>query len=220
MSRQEGPLRILVLSDRVHDSLYSPLIKSQFKGVDFVLSCGDLPFPYLEYVLTMLNVPLLYVSGNHDRPTHTVDGRGVEWPEGAIDIDGRLFTLRLPNRRSLAIVGFGGSMNYGGTTNQYTEWEMRKRVAVLELRLAWNRWGRRRGIDLLVTHAPPFGIHDGTDQCHKGFQSFLGFIRRHHPMYHVHGHMHPSYGYDTEPRRYHETEIRNIYGYELLEITP
>lgn len=219
MSRQDGPLRILVLSDRVHDSLYSPLIKSQFEDIDFVLSCGDLPFPYLEYVLTMLNVPLLYVPGNHDRPTHTSDGRTVEWPEGAVNIDGRVFTLRLPHRRPLTIVGLGGSMNYGGSTNQYTERQMRRRIAAIDLRLLGNRWGKRRDVDLLVTHAPPLGIHDGDDQCHKGFRSFLGFIQRHRPCYHFHGHVHPSYGYDAAPRRYHETEIRNVCGYELLEIS-
>ncbi len=219
MIRQETNLRILVLSDQVHELLYSSLIKSQFEDIDFVLSCGDLPFPYLEYVLTMLNVPLLYVPGNHDRPTHTIDGRTVAWPEGAVNIDGRAFTLRLSNRPPLTVVGFGGSMKYGGTTNQYTNWEMRTRVAAIELRLLWNRWVKRRGVDILVTHAPPLGIHDGKDLCHKGFRSFLGFIRRHRPIYHFHGHVHPAYGYDVEPRKYYGTEIRNIYGYELLEMS-
>jgi len=219
MIRQETSLRVLVLSDQVCELLYSFAITSGFEGVDLVLSCGDLPFPYLEYVLTMLNVPLLYVPGNHDRPTHTADGRTVEWPEGAINIDARAITLRLPNRHPLTIVGFGGSMNYGGATNQYTEWEMRKRIAAIELRLLWNRWVKRRGIDILVTHAPPLGIHDGEDQCHRGFRSFLGFIRRYRPMYHFHGHVHPAYGYDAAPRRYSQTEIRNVYGYELLEIS-
>jgi uncharacterized protein len=219
MSRQEKGWRILVVSDEVREILYSASILTEFKDIDLVLSCGDLPFPYLEFVLTMLNVPLLYVPGNHDRPIYTSDGRTVEYPEGAMNIDGRATTLCHPNRRPLTIAGLGGSMYYGGAKNQYTEWEMRRRIARLELRLAWNRLGRGRGIDLLVTHAPPNGIHDGADQCHKGFQSFLGFIRRQRPLYHIHGHMHPSYGYDTKPRQYYETEVRNIFGYELLEIS-
>jgi len=209
-----------VLSDQVREILYSSSLRSAFKEIDFVLSCGDLPFPYLEFVLTTLNVPLLYVPGNHDRTIHTSDGRTVSHPEGAVNIDRRIYTLKLPNRRPLTLVGLGGSMYYGGSTNQYTDWEMRKRMVGLEMRLTWNRWFRKRKVDLFVTHAPAFGIHDGADQCHRGFQSFLGFIRRQRPIYHVHGHMHPSYGYDTEPRQYHDTEVRNIYGYELLEISP
>lgn len=218
MNRQETSLRVLVISDQVREILYSSAIMLEFGAVDLVLSCGDLPFPYLEYILTMLNVPLLYVPGNHDRPTHTSAGRTVAWPEGAVNIDGHVITLRLPNRRPITVVGFGGSMKYSGSTNQYTEREMRRRIATIEPRLLWNRWVRRRDVDLLITHAPPLGIHDGDDQCHTGFRSFLGFIRRHRPMYHFHGHVHPSYGYDIEPRRYHETEVRNVYGYEVLEI--
>jgi len=213
MTGQRNVLQILVVSDHVREVLYSPAIREQFSNVDLVISCGDLPFPYLEYILTMLNVPLLYVPGNHDRPTYTSEGRVVSWPEGAINIDGRVFTLRGSNHRPLKIAGLGGSMHYGGSLHQYTEWQMRKRMAKLELRLL-----RKRGVDLFVTHAPPFGIHDGTDRCHTGFRSFGSFIRRYQPMYHLHGHVHPSYGYDVAPRQYHGTEIRNIYGYELLEI--
>jgi len=40
----------------------------RFGDVELVLSCGDLPYYYLEYIVSMLNVPLLYVHGNHDAP--------------------------------------------------------------------------------------------------------------------------------------------------------
>ena len=33
---------------------------------DLVIGCGDLPFDYLEYLVSRLDVPLLYVPGNHD----------------------------------------------------------------------------------------------------------------------------------------------------------
>jgi len=218
MSRQQENLRVLVLSDHVHESLYSPAIRERFSGVDAVISCGDLPFPYLEYILTLLNVPLLYVPGNHDRPMQTADGRTIHAPEGATNIDGRLVTLRFPGCEPVTVAGLGGSMWYGGGAYQYTEREMSKRARALEARLLWNRWLGRGGLDVFVTHAPPDGIHAGQDLCHRGFRAFLGFIRRTEPRYHFHGHVHPSYGYDTDPRQYHRTEVRNVYGYEVVEI--
>lgn len=212
--------QILIVSDHVREILYTPAIREQFSGVNLVISCGDLPFPYLEYIVTMLNVPLLYVPGNHDRPTYTDSGRIIEAPEGATNVDGRVITLTGKSHRPLTVVGFGGSMYYGGSMHQYTEWQMRKRVARVEPTLLVNRWIRKRGVDLLVTHAPPYGVHDGTDQCHTGFRAFGGFIRRYQPMFHLHGHVHPSYGYDVTPQQYHGTEIRNTYGYDLLEMEP
>jgi len=212
------PVRILVLSDRVDDSVYSSAVVDKFGDVDLVIACGDLPFPYLEYVLTMLNVPLAYVPGNHDRPTHTSDGRTVQFPEGAINVDGRVVTVRLAGERCVTIVGFGGSMAYGGRRHQYTESAMRGRALRVLPRLLWRRWARGRGADLLVTHAPPQGIHDGQDRCHSGFRTFLTLIRWARPLYHLHGHIHPSYGIDIVPRRLNGTEIRNVYGTDVIEV--
>jgi uncharacterized protein len=220
MKAGKSAIKVLVLSDRVSEFLYSPAVSSRFADIDLVIACGDLPFPYLEFVLTMLNVPLVYVPGNHDRPTYTSDGRTVSAPEGAVNIDGRILTLRFSGSRSLTLVGFGGSMAYGGTEHQYTEWEMAKRIARLTPRLLWYRWAKGRCVDVLVTHAPPQGIHDGDDLCHRGFRAFLRFMRRVRPRYHLHGHVHPTYGYDVSPYRYQDTEVHNIYGYEVLEIVP
>ena len=34
--------------------------------VDLIISCGDLPFEYLEFVMGAVNKPLYFVPGNHD----------------------------------------------------------------------------------------------------------------------------------------------------------
>ena len=109
-------------------------------------------------------------------------------------------------------------MFYGGTEHQYSQWQMRKRVAAVELQLLRHRV-TGRSLDLFISHAPPYGIHDGVDPCHQGFRAFLGFIRRYGPHYHLHGHVHPAYGYDVAPKLYHDTQVRNIYGYEVLEMS-
>ncbi len=218
MLRRNECVRVLALSDRISEIVYSERIASVFGDVDLVLSCGDLPFPYLEYVVTLLSAPVLYVPGNHDRPTHMSDGRTVAIPEGAICIDGRLWTIRLPRGPLITVVGFGGSMAYGGHRHQYTEAAMRRRVARLEPRLLYNRLRYGRGADLLVTHAPAHGIHAGNDRCHQGFHAFRRFYERYRPLAHLHGHVHPTYGVDLEPTVVDGTEVRSVFGHEVLEI--
>jgi hypothetical protein len=87
-------------------------------------------------------------------------------------------------------------------------------------RLRWNEQRYGRGVDVVVTHAAPLGIHDGEDLCHHGFEAFVGLMRRYRPRLLVHGHVHPSYGWDVEPRRFEATEVRSVYGYEILRIEP
>jgi predicted phosphodiesterase len=57
---------ILALSDEVVQVLYGANFRERYASADLIVSCGDLPPEYLEYVVSVLNVPLLYVPGNHD----------------------------------------------------------------------------------------------------------------------------------------------------------
>lgn len=64
--------------------------KKRTEGVELILSAGDIKPEYLEFLVTMLNVPCLYVRGNHD-------GMYDEKPPmGCIDIDGKVFELKVP----------------------------------------------------------------------------------------------------------------------------
>src|SRR5215210_4093008 len=81
-------MKILAISDEVVEFLYGPQLKEQYADVDLVLGCGDLPFYYLEYIVTVLNVPLYYVPGNHDRLSqYHADGRIVHRAEGCELLD-------------------------------------------------------------------------------------------------------------------------------------
>ena len=60
-------MRILALSDNVVSHIYGPAIKKSSADVDLIVGCGDLPAAYLEYIVTMLPAPLVYVPGNHGR---------------------------------------------------------------------------------------------------------------------------------------------------------
>ncbi len=207
-------MKILAVSDRVVDMLYSPAVVQQFSDVDLVLSCGDLPARYLEYIQTMLNVPLLYVFGNHDHGIHTSDGGFELEPRGCLNIDSQVIHIK-----GLLIAGLQGSMYYSDRASyQYTEEEMRKKALLMTPALWWNRLRHGRFLDILVTHAPPYRIHDGTDRCHTGFKTFLWFIETFRPRYLIHGHMH-VYGTGTAiSTRYRQTQVINAYNYQVIEI--
>ena len=86
-------MRILSLSDTVVSLIYSPLIRSRHQGVDLILGCGDLPYYYLEYVLTSLDAPLYFVRGNHDKVLEYSTAGQRTGPHGGIDLHaGRLPT--------------------------------------------------------------------------------------------------------------------------------
>jgi Icc-related predicted phosphoesterase len=51
------------------------------------------------------------------------------------------------------------------------------------------------GVDILITHFPPFGIGDlTTRKKHLGSKDLLTAISRIKPKYHIFGHIHESYG--------------------------
>src|SRR5574337_447507 len=163
-------MKILALSDQVVERLYCPSVKERFGDVDLVVGCGDLPPYYLEFIVSMLNVPLLHVPGNHDPAASALDTDLS--PHGcANNIDGQVI-----EEQGLLIAGLGGSIRYRPDgVNQYTQREMTCRVLALAPRLWLNRVRHGRFLDILVTHSPPLGVHDGTDPAHVGFSVFNRF---------------------------------------------
>ena len=59
-------MKILAVSDMVVDRLYSAQVAERFHDVEMIIGCGDLPYEYLEFLVTSMNIPLVYVPGNHD----------------------------------------------------------------------------------------------------------------------------------------------------------
>ena len=211
-------MKVLAVSDAVTEALFSEGIREHCAGVELVLACGDLPSDYLEYIVTMLNVPLLYVLGNHDRPRESADGDLIEGPQGGRNVDGRIVRIRSRSGGEVRVAGLEGSMFYNGGRHQYTESQMCAKALRLAPKLLASRLTSGRPLDVLITHAAPHGIHDGQDPCHRGFRAFAALMRRFGPRYLIHGHVHPSYGYDARPRVFGRTTVLSVYGYKLLEI--
>jgi hypothetical protein len=210
--------RILVVADEVDESLYGDRLSSL--DPDLVLSCGDLPFEYLEHLVSTLDVPLYYVPGNHDPD---VSGGDPKWsplaadapqagPPGCESIDGRVV-----ESNSLLIAGLGGSIRYRRGPNQYSQGEMRRRALALEVRIRLRRRRAGRRLDILVTHSPPFGHAAAQDAAHTGFVAFLRLIRDLQPALAVHGHVHP-YGRSRPEGTLGVTRVVNAVPSKLIEL--
>ncbi len=176
MEESERPVHILAVSDEVDETLLADPRPERLADVRLILSCGDLPADYLEALADRFAVPLLYVRGNHDL-------RYRDAPPPGDDVDCRLVTVA-----GVRILGFEGSLWYNGQGVQYTEREMWWRV----VRTRPALW-RARGADLVLAHAPPYGVHDGTDPAHTGFRVFRQLLHALRPRYFVHGHTHLCY---------------------------
>lgn len=207
-------MKILAVSDRVIDQLYNPEVRQRFPDIDLLIGCGDLPFYYLEFLISALDRRLVYVRGNHDGgPQYTVEGRVLTHVHGGTDIHGRIV-----QREGLILAGLEGSMRYRpGAPLMYSEAEMRLQIAGMMPRLLRNKLRHGRYLDILVTHSPPFGIHDREDLPHTGFKIFLKFLQWFRPKYLLHGHIH-IYRRDTQRlTRYLHTTIINVYPYFVLD---
>ncbi|MBP0968116.1 MAG: metallophosphoesterase [Oscillospiraceae bacterium] len=189
-------MKIMVMSDEESKHIWEYYQPGMFKGIDLILSAGDLKAEYLSFVETFSNVPLLYVHGNHD------EKYDVSPPEGCECIEDQIAVYN-----GIRILGLGGSMRYRRGTHQYDEKDMQRRIRRLKLRLK-----RTGGFDILVTHAPMADFHDAPDLCHNGFRAFRELLEQYRPKYFVHGHVHMNYGIKT-PRLslYQDTVVINAY---------
>ena len=195
-------MKILLLADTEDPALWDYFSPDRVKGYDLILAAGDLKAEYLTFLVTMSNLPVFYVHGNHNAAYDHYP------PEGCECIDDRLVTYR-----GLHILGLGGSARYSREPYQYTEREMRRRIA----RLRFAVW-KARGIDIVLTHCPPKGYGDADDYAHRGFEAFLPMLDRWKPKALVHGHVHMTYGDIKRELPYGETRIINAYQRYTLEI--
>lgn len=196
-------MKILALSDEECPALWDYYVSGRLDGYDLILSCGDLKPDYLSFVVTMAKCPVLYVPGNHD-------GRYKSRPPLGCDCIDDHFVIY----NGIRILGLGGCRRYHPGPHQYTEKQMRRRIRKLRLKL-WLH----KGVDIVVTHAPPAGLGDDDDPAHWGFEALRSFLDKYHPQYLVHGHVHMTYGRNI-PREidYNGSKVINAYERYAFEI--
>ncbi len=195
-------MKILALSDeesRYYYDFYKPGKLDEF---DLILACGDLKKQYLEFMATMSKCPVLYVRGNHD--DRLID----DPPGGCICIENRIYEYK-----GIRILGLGGSYRYRDGKNMYTESNMKKRILKLSLQL----W-KKKGFDILLTHAPAYGVNDLENISHRGFVCFRSLLDKYQPHYFIHGHVHRNYDYRIPQKsKYGSTVVINACEHVVIE---
>ena len=195
-------MKILAVSDEECPALWVYYVPGRLADYDLILSCGDLKASYLTFLVTMSHARLLYVHGNHDGSYEKFP------PEGCEDIDGQMVEYN-----GLRILGLGGVARYRPGAHQYTEQQMRRRIAAL--RRALKKAG---GVDIVVAHAPPRGLGDMDDPAHRGFAAFVDLLEQYRPQYFLHGHVHLRYD-PLRPRELQYGDSRIINVSERFELT-
>ena len=206
-------MKILTISDEVIERLYSLCSNGHFDDVELIIGCGDLPYPYLEHIVSTLNVPLLYVPGNHDPIHQEYDPK--TYAEGGMNLD-----LNFTRVKTFLVAGFGGCILYRPNgTNQYSQTSAYFRAFKMLPRLLLNRIQYGRALDILITHSPPFGIHDEDTQAHQGLKAINWLIQIAKPRYHFHGHVHfYRRNLDASETDVKGTKIVNVYPYKVLDV--
>jgi len=195
-------LKILAVSDvalpHMQDATY---LQRTFHDVDLLVSCGDMPASYLDYISSVLNVCLYFVRGNHDE-------NYIERRPGGDDLHRRIVRFG-----PFSFLGFEGSIRYNRGRVQYTDGEMFAYVLRLVPRLLVLRSIRGYSVDVVVAHSPPQSIHDiPDDRAHRGFKAFRYLMAWGRPRYLLHGHV------DTwDNRQAVETAFR---GTQVINVNP
>ena len=202
-------MKLLLIADNEERYLWDDWnqnTRKELSDIDLILSAGDLDADYLEFLVTMLNVPLVYVRGNHD-------GQYDEKPpEGCLCADGKILQVR-----GVRILGLGGSFRYRpDAVNMYSEADMAARIASLRRKLRATG-----GSDVLLTHAPIRYLGDEDHPSHRGFECFGPLLERYRPAVMVHGHMHQAYSaFFQREREYQGIPVINAstsYAFDLPE---
>jgi len=200
-------VKILCVSDTEMPQLHNAAnLRRQYNDIDMIVSCGDMRPSYLDFISSIIGVPLFYVRGNHDEIY-------TDEPPGGINLHGQIVRFG-----GITMAGLEGSIRYNNGEIQYTQMQMHGKVLGLAPIVMWNRWVRGRGIDLFVTHSPAREIHDGKDFAHRGFDSFLNFMKWFRPRYMLHGHVHTWDRRKTVRTQFQSTCVLNINPFTVLEL--
>ena len=102
-------MKLLAISDvELPQMLMSEYLERQFSDIDLLVSCGDMPMHYLDYIGSVLTVPLFFVRGNHDTAYIPPDPGGDN------------LHLRVCTHKGYSFAGLEGSIRYSDGAIQYS----------------------------------------------------------------------------------------------------
>ena len=186
-------MRLLILAD---DPPFLPLpALVETHRPDAVITLGDLEPDVLDPLGRVPGLPVLGVYGNHDDGRYLDAANTTNLHLRAVELDGVTFA------------GFEGCVRYTpGADLQYTQ----RQASRLARRLP--------AADVLVSHAPPRGVHEEpADRAHEGFDALRDYDLRVAPRLHLHGHT-PAPARRAE--RLGKTDVVHVVGHGLITIPP
>ncbi|WCB92108.1 hypothetical protein DSM104299_00793 [Baekduia alba] len=183
-------MRLLVLADEESWLPLPALIESH--QPDAVITLGDLEPDVLD-PLGRFPLPVLGVYGNHDDGRYLDAANTTNLHLTSADVGG------------LTFAGFEGCVRYTpGAALQYTQ----KQASKLARRLP--------RADILISHAPPRGVHEEPDdRAHEGFDGLRDYLERVSPRIHLHGHT------PAPPRaatRVGATRVIHVVGHQVVDL--
>jgi uncharacterized protein len=185
-------VRVLALADEPPPA--DPAQLAADNSVDAVVTLGDLQREWIAS-LGGVELPRLGIHGNHDGD--------YELPALGI----RDLHLARAEVGDWSFAGFEGCVRYGDGPRQYTQEEAA---------------GMARGLpaaDVLLCHAPPWGVNDEPDDpAHAGFRALRDWVERHQPSYLLHGHTTPDPR--TRVHRLGRTAVIWVRGARTIELGP
>lgn len=231
-------MKILCVSDYVDPMIYNPKVKELFSDIDMILCAGDLPMDYVDFIVSVFNLPTYFIFGNHNlndfhmyhkssdsfngiriNPNSTHSFHGGTYI-GFKTLENKDFSVINPKngkKTPLLLLGLSGSISYNKGLNQYTDRQMFWKILKLVPKLFLNKLKYGRYVDIFLTHASPRHIHDHEDPCHLGFECFNWFLKKFHPAYMVHGHIHLYDMRETRVSKHYGTVVVNAYAHHVIE---
>jgi Icc-related predicted phosphoesterase len=183
-------MRLLILADEESWLPLPVLIASH--APDVVVTLGDLAPDVLD-PLGRFALPVLGVYGNHDDGRYLDAANTTNMHLARATVGGTVFA------------GFEGCVRYArGAPLQYTQ----EQAARLARKLL--------AADVLISHAPPRGIHEEPeDRAHEGFDGLRDYDLRAAPRLHLHGHT-PAPA--RRAQRLGETTVVHVVGHHVMDI--
>lgn len=215
-------MKILCVSDQIDPVIYSKDIKTRYADTDVIISAGDLPIEYLDFIQSSLNKPLFFVFGGHYLKALT--HYHPEMAEKIKNEDKNTFKKNNPFKSkngtyigfktctcgNLLIAGISGTKKQNDGKNQFTEKQMERKLLALLPSLIKNKIKYGRYLDILVSHAPI--------ASENGFKCFERFAKIFKPKYWLHGNVHIHNSKTERKTTLEETEVINVYSRHVLEI--
>ncbi len=203
--RDGRPIRILAASDEPDHALEFAPNRDALGPIDAIVGCGDLEPHWLSFLGDAFCVPVLYVTGNHDRgltwDAKSAAGLPRPLPAGSIT---RLAGV------ALAALPWPGSGDHGNVRDGRAAWRQ-------VLRVARGRLLARHEALLVISHVPPAGAGDAPDAYHEGFRAYRWLLNGLRPPLWLHGHVTtasvPKLRVDVGP-----TTLVNVTGSVLVEL--